>query len=148
MPNRDKLFKELNTIQEEFLKNKNNIRIFQEYITENQRRKLNINLLENNIINIYKSVYSSNNEDVRKLINATINTDLSDKTVKSMDKVTNTSNPETFSLLSSTYHKEVMRKGASGKLGISVHSVWVVSNALYQQMDKKLVLQRATKLQD
>lgn len=111
-----------------------------QHLSSIRRKARNIRLIENEIINAYKSVYSSSDTEVRKLINSTINTDLSDVTVKDMEKVVSTADPNTFSLFSTQHQKAVLSLGAVGKMGIGVHSNWVVFNSLLQQLDEPLVL--------
>ena len=111
------------------LENITKMRTYQQY-----RKKM----IENDILKVYHAVYGSNNKEIRKSINKSLNTDLSEKTVKiskseaaknevGVDKTYRT-------LYSSLEQQKIMESGHSGKLGIGVHSLWVTFTALAQHM--------------
>ena len=111
------------------LENITKMRTYQQY-----RKKM----IENDILKVYHAVYGSNNKEIRKSINKSLNTDLSERTVKiskseaakneaGVDKIYRT-------LYSSLEQQKIMESGHSGKLGIGVHSLWVTFTALAQHM--------------
>lgn len=112
--------------------------ITRDYISARVVEEMQKKLLENNQIALYKSIYSSSSENVQKKILATLSTDFAKDTANLIDKTYKgqTSNPH-FSVFDDRTQKEALRLGASGKLGIGVHSNWVVFNSLLQQQKEE-----------
>jgi len=139
LENRNSVLEEINNLHDEFIK-KREYKI-NEYIEAKKYYGNKLSLIENDIINLYKSVYSSNNDEIQKLITTTINTDMAENTVKLMDAAIRSSkNNKNFSIYGYEHQKGILRSGASGKLGIGVHSNWVVWNSLVQQADEEIRL--------
>ena len=103
--------------------------------------KLNHLLIENQIIDVYKSVFSSTDEKVQKMIGATLSTQFAEDTAELIDNKLNSQKDDSnFSIFDDRHQKSILKLGASGKLGIGVHSNWVVLNSLFQQMENKPTL--------
>ena len=95
---------ELKTLHDEFVKNKN-LRM-EEFLNARRQSSKEIHVLENEIINLYKSLYLSNNNEVQKLITTTINTEMADTTAKLMDAKINSSDQNSFSIFGYEHQKE------------------------------------------
>lgn len=92
-------------------------------------------LIENNIVDIYKSVFASTNDKIQKMIGSTLSTKFAEDTAEAIDNELNSAKDDSnFSIFDDAHQKSILRLGASGKLGIGVHSNWVVLNSLFQQM--------------
>lgn len=97
---------------------------------------LNHLLIENNIVEVYKAVFSSTDGDIQRMIGATLSTKFAEDTASAIeDKLNSTVDESNFSIFDDEHQKSILRLGASGKLGIGVHSNWVVLNSLFQQME-------------
>jgi len=115
-----------------------NERTSQEQKVQILKDKLNHLLIENQIIDVYKSIFSSTDEKIQKMIGATLSTKFAEDNAKAIDDKINSQNTgENFSIFDDRHQKSILKLGASGKLGIGVHSNWVVLNSLFQQMEKK-----------
>lgn len=98
--------------------------------------KLKYEVLENQLLAMYKSVYTSTNPEVQKMINSPLNTDLANATANIIDEATqNENNSETFTIFDDEYQENILKSGASGQFGVGVHSNWVVFNSLVQQVE-------------
>ncbi len=93
-------------------------------------------VIENNIVSLYKSVFSSTDTDVQKLVTKVLSTDFSESSAKEIDAKMN-QNKE-FNIYSPSIQRKVMKLGADGKLGIGVHSNGVTINSILQQLDKPM----------
>lgn len=92
-------------------------------------------LIENQLVDVYKSVFSSTNDNVQKMIGATLSTKFAEDTADAIDQKLNSAvDSSNFSIFDDRHQKSILRLGASGKLGIGVHSNWVVLNSLLQQL--------------
>ncbi len=135
----DELQDELNTLHDNFIQSRK-LEI-EKYLEARRYIGQELSYIENELINLYKSVYLSNNNNIQKLINTTINTDMAENTAKLMDAVISSANGNNnFSIFSYEHQKSIIRLGASGKLGIGVHSNWVVWNGLIQQSPNNISL--------
>jgi len=115
-----------------------NERTSQEQKVQILKDKLNHMLIENQIVDVYKSIYSSTNNKVQKMIGATLSTKFAEDTAEAIDSKLNSQKDESnFSIFDDAHQKSILKLGASGKLGIGVHSNWVVLNSLFQQMEIK-----------
>lgn len=123
----------LDLLKEAFKNEKNEA--YRNYVNQRKIEKIERAILENELINLYKSIYSTTNTKVQKSISATLSTDFAEDTADLIDsKLSKESN---YFLYDDRHQKKVLRFGASGKLGIGVHSNWVVLNSLFQQMTVK-----------
>lgn len=123
----------LNLLTEAFNNEKNEA--YRNYVDQKKIEKIEKAILENELINLYKSIYSTTDEKIQKTISATLSTDFAEDTADLIDeKLSEGSN---YFLYDDRHQKKVLRFGASGKLGIGVHSNWVVLNSLFQQMSQK-----------
>lgn len=129
-----KLNKELKSILDDLLnafRNEKNEQ-YLKYRSYRQKQKIEQIVLENNITNLFKSIYSTTNSDIQKSISATLSTKFAEDTASLIDdKISTGTN---YSIYDDRHQSRVMMLGASGKMGIGVHSNWVVLNSLFQQV--------------
>ena len=93
-------------------------------------------ILENNLISLYKTVYSTQHPGVQSLITKVLSTDNAGDTAAAMDKKIKSSNATgMYNIYSPHTQSGVMRAGASGKIGIGEHSNAVTANSLFQQSE-------------
>jgi hypothetical protein len=71
---------------------------------------------------------------VQKTISATLSTEFAEDTADFIDA--KVSSKTKLSIYDDRHQNKIMMLGASGKLGIGVHSNWVVLNSLFQQMNE------------
>lgn len=90
-------------------------------------------VIENNIVSMYKSVFSSNSNEVQSLINQTLSTDFAENTAATMNNVLSDNQNNIYNIYSPTTQSKIMALGADGKMGIGVHSNAVTMNSLLQQ---------------
>ncbi len=91
-------------------------------------------VLQNNLVSLYKTVFSSDNKEMQALINKTLSTDFAESTAQAMDKKINDSTDNIYNIFSPTTQSNIMALGADGKMGIGVHSNAVTMNSLLQQL--------------
>lgn len=97
--------------------------------------KINEKLMQNDIINITKSVLTNPNNDIQAKISKTLNTDYAEKQANFIDELVNSNKDDTYwTALSDEYQKNKMISGASGKIGTSAYSLDVVFHSLAQQI--------------
>lgn len=94
-------------------------------------------VIENNLIAMYKSVFSSQNVEVQNLITKVLSTDFSEESASEIDSRLS-SQEEFFNIYAPSVQRRVMKLGADGKMGIGVHSNAVTMNSLLQQLDNPL----------
>ena len=108
------------------------------------KEKHDLKILENQIQDIYHSVYSNPAPEIRRLVSMALNTDKAEGTVKAMEKAKNREAGALSSIIEESrkfftpyaisVQQSIMESGLAGKLGIGVHSLWVTFNALTQQL--------------
>ena len=114
-------------------------KIDENYITSKGLEKMRQRVIENNLVALYKSIFSTSNAAVQKKISAVLSTDFAASTANIIAKVAEASNYNPhYSIYDDRVQKDALRLGASGKLGIGVHSNWVVFNSLMEQLEKPL----------
>lgn len=95
-------------------------------------------VLENNLVSLYKSVFSSNDNRVQHLINKTLSTDSAENTAEIMDeRINSTKQSPYYSFHSANLQRDILKLGASGKIGIGEHSNAVTMNSIFQQSGNK-----------
>lgn len=94
-------------------------------------------VVENNISSLYQSVFSTEDERVRKLIHRVLSTDFSESTAKVIDNK-NKKQSARFNIYSFNTQNQVLKSGAVGKVGIGAHSNGVTLNSILQQLKNKL----------
>lgn len=100
-------------------------------------------LLENAMIDVYKSVYLTTNDDVQKKINKVLSFEVAGETAKLIDKKLNLmESTKYFTIYDDSYQRKLMRLGSTGKLGISVHSNTVTFLSQIQRLDKPIIVKR------
>lgn len=93
-------------------------------------------VIENNLVGLYKAVFSSDDSRVQHLINKTLSTDNAENTASEMDKVLNSAEQSPYyTFHSPNLQRDVLKLGASGKIGIGEHSNAVTMNSIFQQSD-------------
>ncbi len=130
--------KENEDIQEALSDKRETIKEKAEAIKDN----LKLLLLENQMVDMYKSVYKTTDANVQKMIGSVLSTDVAEETAELIDAETKTSSltDSTFSIFDDAHQAKILKLGASGKLGIGVHSNWVVLNSIMQQSKQPLTI--------
>lgn len=100
-------------------------------------------VLQNNLVSLYKTVFSSKDNQVQSLINKTLSTDFAESTAKEMDKKINSNNDNIYNIYSPITQSKIMALGADGKMGIGVHSNAVTMNSLLQQTNETIKFVRS-----
>ena len=134
---KDKLKNEYKSLNKQLTEEYNNRRqtTLDYYRAKNQKMDQH-KVIENNLVSLYKSVFSSNDDRVQKLINKTLSTDNAENTAKEMDRVLNSTNKSPYySFHSASLQRDILKLGASGKTGIGEHSNAVTMNSLFQQSE-------------
>lgn len=130
----EKIEEQYNSDKSEIFKEWNNIRsALQNVFVENK-------VLENNISGLYQSVFSTENEDVKKLIHRVLSTDFSENTAAIIDNKNKAAKKDAprYNIYSYNTQNSVLKSGSMGKIGIGVHSNGVTFNSLLQQLVNKL----------
>ena len=100
-------------------------------------------LLENAMIDVYKSVYLTTNDGVQKKINKILSFEVAGETAKLIDKKLNSrESTKYFTIYDDSYQRKLMRLGSTGKLGISVHSNTVTFLSQIQRLDKPIIVKK------
>lgn len=94
-------------------------------------------VIENQIVGLYKSVYTSADQRVQGLINKTLSTDNAKNTANEMKKKLDSKKNPYYSFHSATVQRGITKLGTSGKIGIGEHSNAVTQNSIFQQSDFK-----------
>lgn len=114
-----------------------------DFVEKTTRESLEKKLLENAMIDVYKSVYLTNNDDVQKKINKILSFEVAGETAKLIDKKLNSmESTKYFTIYDDSYQRKLMRLGSTGKLGISVHSNTVTFLSQIQRLDKPIIVKR------
>lgn len=97
-----------------------------------------IKMLENAMIDLYKSVYQTSNNNVQKKINKILSFDFAGDTANLIFNKLNEGQDSTyFNIFSDKYQTLQMNLGADGKAGIGVHSNAVVLQAMLERLENK-----------
>lgn len=104
--------------------------------------KARIKMLENGMIDIYKSVYTSPDNNIQKKINKILSFDNATDTAKLInDRINSAEDNKYFSIYSDDYQRQQMKLGADGKTGIGGHSNAVTFQAQMERLENKIVVQ-------
>lgn len=104
--------------------------------------KTRIKMLENAMVDVYKSVYQSPDNNVQKKINKILSFDNATETANLInDRLNSSKDVSNFTLLSDDYQREQMKLGADGKAGIGIHSNAVTFQAQMERLEKPLTIQ-------
>lgn len=107
----------------------------QSLLSKKKAEDIEKKLLENAMIQVYKSVYSTTDNSIQKRINTILSFDVASDTANEINKkIKGNTDEQFFTTLSSTYQREQMKLGASGKLGIGVHSNAVTLQAQFERL--------------
>ena len=112
-----------------------NLDVTDEKITKKVSDSLNLDIIDNNLISIYKSIYASSDQKVQKLIAAPISTKFLNDTGNVIDEVLHS---ETESIFSFNHLLSEIKSGNSGKTGIAISSKAVTFNASLHTFKDKL----------
>ena len=116
-------------------------KITKQLYDEKARSKDKAKVLENAMIDIYKSVYQSPSVEVQKKINKILSFDVASDTTNLINNKVNSSKDESnFTTYSDEYQREQMKLGADGKTGIGGHSNAVTAQAQMERLEKPLQL--------
>lgn len=118
---------------------------YQEYLgTEEGKTKraslqAKTKMLENAMVDIYKSVYLSPTDEIQKKINKILSFDNATDTANLINnRINSTSDDRYFSIYSDDYQRAQMKLGADGKTGIGGHSNAVTLQAQMERLDNKI----------
>jgi protein PXR1 len=112
-------------------------------ISYKQENNIEKKLLENAMIDVYKSVYLTTNDKVQKKINKILSFEVAGETAKLIDKKLNSmESTKYFTIYDDSYQRKLMRLGSTGKLGISVHSNTVTFLSQIQRLEKPIVVKK------
>ena len=110
-------------------------------ISYKQENNIEKKLLENAMIDVYKSVYLTTNDKVQKKINKILSFEVAGETAKLIDKKLNSmESTKYFTIYDDSYQRKLMRLGSTGKLGISVHSNTVTFLSQIQRLDRPIIV--------
>lgn len=115
-----------------------------------KRDKIKLKMLENAMIDIYKSVYQSTDPSIQQKIFKPLSVKEAKDTANLMnDKIGKIQNPY-FTPYSDSYQRKLLKLGADGKGGIGVHSNAVTFEAQLQRLSSgdKVQIQKAIKNKD
>lgn len=109
-------------------------------LTKNKERLLG---LENGLIDVYKTVFSSTDTTVQKKVYKPLVTEIADKTanlIQAKQRQDSTENRDFFTNLSDEYQYYLMKLGADGKGAIGQHSNGVTMQAQFDRAENKVRL--------
>jgi hypothetical protein len=116
-------------------------KITKQLYDEKARSKDKAKVLENAMIDIYKSVYQSPSVEVQKKVNKILSFDVASDTANLINNKVNSSKDESnFTTYSDEYQREQMKLGADGKTGIGGHSNAVTAQAQMERLENPLQL--------
>ena len=132
---KDKFFEEsveadINNIYET-LSNK----IFENLLKRNRKK-----LLENSIVDVYKSVYGSNNSEIQNVINKVLSFKKASEVVEIIKTVSSVEDNKNFSIYSDDYQRQQMRLGREGQLGVAIYSSLIIFHAQLNRLRKPCVI--------
>lgn len=137
--NSDMLAREVDTVRQELKdleiqENEEGILIFKEKLLNN----LKIKMLENAMIDVYKSVYSTPNLTVQRKIFKPLETKVANATANLMEATLKEDlNNTNFSFYSDSYQRYLLKMGADGKSGIAIHSNAVTLEGQFQRLPEQ-----------
>ena len=101
--------------------------------------------LENAMIDVYTSVYTSPAKEVQNNVMKVLSFAFAEQSVEIIQNMRSKGSNKYFNIYSEEYQAEQMALGASGKTGISVWSNAVVAHSQYERLadDKKVKLKRS-----
>jgi len=105
---------------------------------------LELKVLENNNIALYKSVFMSENTEVQQLITKVLSTDFAEESATTTNEKIN-EEEGFFNFYSPDTQNKTMRLGADGNKGIGLHSNSVVLNSILQQLENGLTIKKKIK---
>lgn len=109
--------------------------------SENDTQK-KIKMLENGMVDIYKSVYMSPSVEIQKRINKILSFDNATDTANLINTRVNSAGfDKYFTIYSDDYQRDQMKLGADGKTGIGAHSNAVTFQAQMERLANKLIMQ-------
>ncbi|MGL6064734.1 MAG: hypothetical protein ACRC0V_11640, partial [Fusobacteriaceae bacterium] len=122
---------------------------YNNYMTSIRGQEKQEQVLENNIVSLYKSVFSSTDTRVQSLINKVLSTDNAENTANKMDKkIQDSKKTDIYNIYSPNRQREIAKSGNAGKIGTGEHSNAVAMNSLFQQSDFEHKLIESVKLID
>lgn len=110
--------------------------------------KQRVKMLENAMIDVYKSVYLSPDNNIQKKINKILSFDNASNTVALIQSKINSGTNKYFSTYSDNYQRQQMKLGADGKTGIGGHSNAVTFQAQMERLDNKIEIRKQIILQN
>ena len=124
------------------IKEEDKLNDLQRYVNQTKFEEMELKSVENDLISIYKSVYSGNTENVQKKITAVLSTDFLNDTANAIQGTKTEVSEGYYTPLSMLSQLEIMKKGNAGKTGIGVWSALEVFIALVQQCQNPIKFNR------
>ena len=93
--------------------------------------------LENAIIDVYKSVYTSTSKEVQQKIFRILSMEVAEDAVALIDTATSNIDKKNFTFLSDDVQRTLLKSGTSGKLGTAMHSNAVTYQAQLERLSEK-----------
>lgn len=111
-----------------------------------QAMRTQTKMLENAMIDVYKSVYQSSSPEIQKRINKILSFDNATQTANLInDRLNSSIDDKYFSTYSDNYQRDQMKLGADGKTGIGGHSNAVTFQAQMERLQQPLQLRNEVK---
>lgn len=99
------------------------------------KKNLEFKLLENDIINVFKSIYSTDNAEFQNKVNKPLVTDVAEESASIVaEKLEQSSGQDVGDILSDDTQFELLKGGADGSVAIGISSKGVVSEAQAQRV--------------
>lgn len=110
----------------------------------NNNYKKELQMLENIMVDVYKSVYMSPDKEVQNKVNKILSFDNASNTANLIYNKKNSNQDEKlFSILSDDYQRAQMKLGADGKIGIGAHSNAVTLQSLLERLKEPVTIMEA-----
>lgn len=108
---------------------------------EKTAKKEHLKMLENIMIDVYKSIYQTNDNEVQKKINKILSFDNATDSANAInDRLNSGKDTSNFTIFSDDYQRQQMKLGADGKTGIGIHSNAVTFQAQLERSENKVVI--------
>lgn len=110
---------------------------------EMKQKAFQIKRLENIMVDVYKSVYTSPSDSIQKRINKILSFDNATQTAGLIfDRINSSQDDTNFTILSDDYQRAQMKLGADGKTGIGGHSNAVTFQSQLERLHEPVVIQK------
>lgn len=117
-----------------------------EKIFENLLKRNKKKLLENSIIDVYKSVFSSNSSEVQNIISKVLSFEKASEVVEVIKTASNNENNQSsnnFSIYSDDYQRQQMKLGRDGQLGVAIYSSLITLHAQLNRLKRPCLIKNS-----